>query len=231
MHVRRVLAPMAVKLGLYKQIVKVDTFFQNKKAARQFHRYGLETLRKADEALSSVGGHMVLHFGTLLGAIREKGFIPYDYDLDVALPIEDRPEEMDELMGSYGFEHTRQSYIKRTGRVVYDQYCYRGCHLDIFYLFSDRADGRVYCYVGRRHETKDWREANRTDGFPCVVWPTERCEYVRRDFLGLQLYVPEKADGWMRDVYGASYMTPLKVWDAKDQPTAIEYSEERIYRR
>ena len=228
---RKFLAPLAVKLGLYKQVVKLDTYFQNKKAARCFHRYGLETLQKADEALSSVGGHMILYFGSLLGAIREKGFIPYDYDLDVALPIEDKPDDIDALMGKYGFVHTRQHYIKATGRVTYDQYCYHGCHLDIFYLFSDREDGKVYSYVARRHETREWREANDTDGFPCVVWPTDRCEYVRRDFLGLQLYLPEKADQWMKDIYGESYMTPLKVWDAKNQPTVIEYPKDRIYRR
>lgn len=228
---RKYLAPLAVKLGIYKRIVKIDTYFKNKKAARCFHRYGLETLQMADEAISSVGGHMVLYFGTLLGAIREKGFIPFDYDLDVALPIEDRSDNFIEIMARYGFHHFQQTYIKSTGRIIEDRFIYEGCQMDIFYLFSDREDGKTCSYIARRHETKEWREANATDGFPVDIWPTEKCEFVRKDFLGLQLYVPEKAHEWMRDIYGSNYMTPIKSWDAKNEKTVMEHSHERAYRR
>lgn len=228
---RKCLAPIAVRLGLYKQIVKIDTHFKNKKAARCFRRYGLETLQKADEALSGVGCHMVLYFGTLLGAIREKGFIPYDYDLDVALPIEERPDNIVSLMKQYGFEHDCQQYIKSTGRIVFDRFCYHGTNLDIDYIFSDRTDGKMYTYAVRRHETKEWREANETDGFPCDIWPLVKSGFIRTNFLGLNLYIPEMSHQWMRDIYGETYMTPIRSWDSKNQKTAMEHSTERAYRR
>lgn len=228
---RKYLAPLAVKLGLYKRIVKIDTYFKQKKAARSFQRYGLETLQKADEALSSVGGHLTLYFGTLLGAIREKGFIPYDYDLDVALPIEERPDDIVELMARYGFKHDCQQYIKETGRIIFDRFVYHGTQIDFDYIFSDRDDGKMYTYIVRRHETKEWREANATDGFPCDIWPLEKCGFERADFLGLKLYIPEKSHQWMKDIYGETYMTPIKSWDAKNQKTVMEHSRERAYRR
>lgn len=229
---RKLMVDLAMRLGLYKWCVDIDTRIRNRKIAKSFHRYGLETLQKGDEAVSSFGGHLVMYFGTLLGAIREHGFIAHDNDLDMAIPIEDRPDNFVEIMEQHGFMHFQQTYIKSTGRIIEDRFCYKGCQMDIFYLFSDREDGKVYSYIGRRHETKEWREANATDGFPVDVWPTEKCGYVRQDFLGMQLYVPEKAHEWMRDIYGDDYMTPIKEWDVKKQKkTLMEHTTLRAYRR
>ena len=228
---RKFLVNIATKLGIYKWCVKIDTNIQEKKIARAFHKYGLEALKRADEAFSSQNAHLVLYFGTLLGAIREKGFIAHDYDLDVCVPIEERPENIDALMKQYGFVHTRQRWIPSLNRIIHDQYCYKGCNLDIDYLYSDRTDGNVYTYIDRRHETKDWREANATDGFPVDVWPTPESEFIRSDFMGLNVYIPEKAHDWMRAIYGDSYMTPIKSWEAKDYKTALEHTTLRAYRR
>lgn len=228
---RATLVKISRKLGLYKKAVEIDTYFVMKKKVCAFRQYGIETLRRGDEAVSSFGGHLIPYFGTLLGVIREHGFIPHDNDIDMALPIEERPDNIVELMGKYGFEHERQDYIKATGRIILDQFSYKGCHMDVFYLFDDRPDGKVYSYVSRRHETKDWREANATDGFPCVVWPTEKCNYARQEFLGLQIYVPEKAHEWMRDIFGPTYMTPIKNWTPGEKHNNMERPAVRTYRR
>lgn len=229
---RQLLVKIAIKLGVYKWCVDLDTNLREKRIARAFRKYGLETMRRADEVVSGFGGHLVLYFGTLLGAIREHGFIPHDNDLDLAIPIEDRLEDFVEIMERNGFSHFQQTYIPSLNRIIEDRFTYKGCQMDIFYLYSDREDGKTYSYIARRHETKEWREANRTDGFPVDVWPTEKCEFKRTDFLGMQLYIPAKAHEWMRDIYGDDYMTPIKAWDVKKQKkTLMEHTDLRAFRR
>ena len=74
---RQLLVRIAMKLGVYKWCVDVDTNLRERRIARAFRKYGLETMREADKAVSSFGGHLILYYGTLLGAIREHGFIPH----------------------------------------------------------------------------------------------------------------------------------------------------------
>ena len=49
----------------------------------------LGVLKKLKEICEEQGLRYFLFFGTLLGAIRHKGFIPWDDDVDVGMPRED----------------------------------------------------------------------------------------------------------------------------------------------
>lgn len=49
----------------------------------------MDLLIKLDEVCQRHGLRYYLAFGTCLGALRHKGFIPWDHDIDVLMPIED----------------------------------------------------------------------------------------------------------------------------------------------
>jgi len=49
------------------------------------HQFGLELLAALDQACEATGTSYMLFYGTLLGAVREGGWIPWDDDVDVVM--------------------------------------------------------------------------------------------------------------------------------------------------
>ena len=176
-----------------------------------------------------MGVQSFLTFGTLLGAYRDKRFIAYDPDVDLGVIDATLPNNMTEVMAKYGFQLCKQNIIPETNKVIEDTYIYKGIHLDIFHYFEEDED--YYTFVAQLHETKDWKEANATDGFPCEKVTVVKSEFQRKDFIGLEVYMPVKTHEWLVDMYSDSYMTPIKNWSEDDYKTRRTKATERSYRK
>ncbi len=226
---RDLVVKILVKIGLYKPIVEWINRLKFEVQARRMKRDGLAMLEAADIAFTKMGVRAFLTYGALLGAYREHGFISYDPDIDLGVLENELPEDIHEQMERAGFRLLRQNYIGTTGQVVEETYEYKKLHLDIFIYIREGDD--FYSVIQRRHETKEWKEANETDGFPCDRSYVPACEFERRDFLGLKVYMPIETDGWLRAIYSDSYMTPIKNWTAKDYKTRIIHTNDRSYRK
>ena len=107
----------------------------NKKRNQQFRKYAIEVLQKFTDILNENGLEYTLAFGTLLGAIREKGFIKHDLDIDVAMWAEDWSPKIRERLESKGFKlwHTYEVDEGRLGRE--ETYEYNNVTVDIFYFY------------------------------------------------------------------------------------------------
>jgi hypothetical protein len=218
-----------VRLGLYKPIVDLINRLKFEIQARRMKRDGLVMLEAADRVFTQMGVRAFLTYGALLGAYREHGFISYDPDIDLGVLETELPKDLHEQMDKAGFRLVRQNYIGSTGKVVEETYEYHKLHLDIF-VYTQEGDD-LYSVIQRKHETKEWKDANATDGFPCDRSYVPLCDFERRNFLGLLIYMPKDIDGWLRAIYSDSYMTPIKNWSAKDYKTRIVHTQDRSYRK
>jgi len=118
---------------------------------RRLQTEELAILDELDRICSLHGLRYYLTAGTLLGAVRHGGFIPWDDDIDVAMPRDDyeRLAELSKTELSDGFfyqsEKTEKNYpfffakIRKDGTEVNEPILegvelHRGCYLDIFPL-------------------------------------------------------------------------------------------------
>lgn len=226
---RDFIVKITLKLGIYQQIVEIINRVKFNVQARRMRNSGLQMLREADIVLSQLGLKPFLTYGALLGAYREHGFISYDPDIDLGILAEDIPDNLHQKMAEAGFVLYKQGVLADRKTVFEETFIYKKLHLDIFFYFQDGDD--LYSIIARQHETKEWKEANATDGFPCDRSYVPASDFERREFLGLQIYMPVKTDEWLRAIYSDSYMTPIKNWDAKDYHTRIVHTSERSYRK
>lgn len=226
---RDLVVKILISLHLYQPMIKFINQIKFKLQVRKMRKNGLEMLQMADKAFTSMGVQSFLTFGTLLGAFRDKRFIAYDPDVDLGVIDATLPNNMTEVMAKYGFELCKQNIIPETNKVIEDTYIYKGIHLDIFHYFEEDED--YYTFVAQLHETKDWKEANATDGFPCEKVTVVKSEFQRKDFMGLEVYMPVKTHEWLVDMYSDSYMTPIKNWSEDDYKTRRTKATERSYRK
>ncbi len=226
---RDFIVKILLRLGLYRPMIAFINQIKFKQQVRKMRKNGLEMLQMADQAFTSMRVQAFLTFGTLLGAYRDKGFIAYDPDVDLGVIDGNLPKNMYEVMAKHGFQLCKQNIISETNQVIEDTYIYKGIHLDVFHYFEEEDD--YYTLVAQLHETKDWKEANATDGFPCEKVSVVKTEFQRQNFMNIEVYMPIKTHEWLVDMYSESYMTPIKNWSEDDHKTRRSKSTERSYRK
>ena len=71
------------------QLVSADPLEQRLKILEAVHGVQKELLKKLDQVCREQGLRYAAIHGTLLGAVRHQGFIPWDDDVDIAMPRQD----------------------------------------------------------------------------------------------------------------------------------------------
>ena len=98
--------------------------------AREVQLGELEVLKKLDEICSQLNLRYFLTYGTLLGAVRHQGFIPWDDDVDVMMPRPDYEKLIEYLqfnekeLSPFKLMHyrTNKEYIYPISRFVDTRY-------------------------------------------------------------------------------------------------------------
>ncbi len=124
---------------------------------REIQLYKLDILEDIASICEKHGIRYVLHYGTLLGAIRHQGFIPWDDDVDIAVPWEDYKKLTDVINREYSDRYFAQNHwtdcrfpllwtqIRVNGTTSMPvEYCSYDIHwgmcIDVFALVSEEND-------------------------------------------------------------------------------------------
>lgn len=202
---------------------------RNASARRLFELYGLEALKAFDECMTKYGYPYTLMAGTLLGAVREQGFIKHDIDIDVAMWYKHFDSVLYQRLEEYGFKRKFSYSVDNDTLGKEDSFLYKGVNIDIFYIYDSKGDYPYLCdfinhpnYYG----IGGYKECAQECGglLPRRVEAPFTDSYIRTPFENDAFPIMENADDFLRFRYGDDYMIPNPNWSMKGKnPHIIEW--------
>ena len=222
-------AHMAAKIPGLKTILK-PIYYPFKKRVEKNQRKklfenGVSILQRFDQVMEENNIEYTLAFGTLLGAIREKGFIKHDFDIDVCVWEDQYSPQIPAIMQSAGFELVHSFVVEDGSKGREETYKCDGVVLDIFYVYEDDGEYPYYCGFGPLGDIATFSESMRKYGrirARRMNMPLVR-ERVKVPFEGVGLYIPTNAHELMKFIYGEDYMTPNPGWE--EDPKTFDWKE------
>lgn len=203
-----------------------------KSQRKKFLSNGLSVLQRFDRCLEKLNIEYTLAFGTLLGAVREKGFIKHDLDIDVYVWGSQHSERMVAGLKSAGFDLIH-SFVVEDGSIGREEtYKCDGVAIDIFYLYEDGGEYPYCCDFGTIDKCPTLNLCMQKYGRVKVrrlELPVTR-ERVRVPFESIELYIPANAHEILRFRYGNDYMIPNPAWGINSYNVHIrEWTEKTAY--
>lgn len=221
MTTREKIVEFAKKIGRVTVLKKIlrrpyEAYLQreSKKMLRVFKKHGFVALKRFDECLNSHNINYSLAFGTLLGAVREHDFIPFDNDIDLAMWIDDYKPEMIDYLKEYGIKLKHTFSVDNDTFGKEDSFEYKGVQLDIFYFYRDN-EGKTYCCDFVNQPDCDTRiESIKKHGglLPRRLFLPLSDQVIRTDFKGIEVSIPANYQDILEFRYGKDYMTPKPGW-------------------
>ena len=200
---------------LYERVFgKAYQAYCKKLTRKRFHRYSKELLMTFDKVMRANRFNYFLAFGTLLGAVREKGFINHDLDIDVGMWADEYSPQIRVQLEESGFNLVHAITVDDGIFGREETYAYKGVHIDIFFFYPYDSELSYCCdFVGHNHKNS-WRESLKHYGgvLPRQIMLPLRRTLVETDFQGLVLRIPENYDEVLKFRYGYDYMIPNPQW-------------------
>lgn len=199
-----------------KEQIKKIKFIENsyikynrRKVIKRMSLYGNELLNEANKALEQTGVEYFLDFGTLLGFIREGGFIEHDPDIDISVIYFEGVEEIiDQALTKNGFKKYLE--YKKSGMIVEEAYVYKGVKMDVFYLFEDKENGGKLSYHSFITEKIEYNEPYNKSTYTFVHSPFLGTKQL--DNQNVSFRIPINEYDWIEERYGQNWRIPVKEW-------------------
>lgn len=196
---------------LFILIKKIKSFTYDtyliKKKNNLFLKNGKKVLFDFDNAFTEAGIKYWLAFGTLLGAVRERGFIGHDFDIDVGVFKNDYSPELEKTLIKHGFKKAREFLIDGGEYGIEQTYTKNGVSIDIFFFI--RGHNKIYCHVfDNIKEDGTGIDISKNEGFAVRELTYDFTGFSKVNLFAHEFMVPNNFKEVLISDYGYSYMTP-----------------------
>ena len=177
-----------------------------------FRKNALEVLFSFDKCMVENGYNYCLIFGTLLGAIREKGFITHDFDIDVAIPIKERTPDLQKKLEYNGFKLSHRFRIEDGDLGCEETYIHKktGVSIDVFFICPAIDTYPYVCCWNYGNGCASYRETMKRYGgvVPRRIELPFDGNLERVKFESIHVNIPQNAHLISEFSYGPNYLIP-----------------------
>ena len=211
--IKRFLKSFALGRMIYPMLNKVYRLYSVPSRRRHMRRNGYKVLDMVYEISQKHGLKCFAVFGSLLGFIREGGFIAHDGDIDFGVMPSVRPSELVKVfVGQYGFEFLHA--FSYHGEVTEVTLQFKGVPMDfIFYKVDDK---KSWCTVYH------WDpNAGYTDPRQNSVKYVNQAKITKLTTIkvqGSRVAVPENYEEFLASEFGDGWRVPDPTFTAAQQP-------------
>ena len=190
-------------------VLRVYSFFMSdipaKRKRRQLQENGAMYIQTITRALNESGIEAFCAFGTLLGIVRDNGFIPHDDDIDMGILY--RADfswgELESAMEKAGLKKLF-SYAYE-GRVTEETYRFSdGMQVDFFLFEPDGDMMRALAYF--KDHTRTYDNPQERSVYANVFSPVIGLKKII--FQQSEIFIPENSEKHLEDVYGVGWKIP-----------------------
>ena len=198
---------------------------RRQKACRRLQRHGWEILSRVGSALDKTDAGYFVDYGTLLGLIREGGFIKHDDDVDFSLPCGKlRPQELLNIMLRHGFTFKR-AFLWR-GQITEITFLWEKVEVDFFYILNDN-EGKHFSLEYDCFTTEDnvhvAKKITRLDRPDCLDTKIIRINEVN-------VVVPVVTPEFLEYSYGTGWRVPVKNFNSEGMAHCTRiYDQARMF--
>jgi len=177
----------------------------------------LENLVLARDVLTTIGLNYFIIDGTLLGAIRDKDFIPHDDDLDMGVFM----EEWDLPLFAKVFEA-----MMRKGFILYHSFGKFGENFEVaWYRKGIKLDFFFYYKEGDKRKFNAFLNGGRTLPDDIITYSYDDFlieDLILENFKGEYFNIPIDAGKVLVAKYGENWKIPDKRWNWATSPKNLE---------
>jgi len=161
------------------------------------HDTAKELLLKTKEIFDRNGLPFCLMSGTLLGAVRDKGFIEGDEDIDTIICEKDEQKLLETIPELYdnNIKLCRIEKVRKEKPMLYSFMYKNGCYIDVYVIRPIRFSiFGLYCYkAGISYQPKKFYK-----------------ETQEIEFLGATFRCPKDPEKLLEFMYGKTWRTPVR---------------------
>ena len=190
---------------------------------------GLDLLNSFQCVCNNKGVKGWPEFGTLLGAYREKSFIPYDYDIDIGMFSDDYNLDFEKDLLLAGFVKKREYFLiaKEHNQSTLTEVCYeyKGIIVDLFLSIRDNNIRKTYVYTDEIENYTDKIKKRKVKYFSFDM--AESFDVVTIN--GISFSGPGNTCKLLKQIYGDDFMQPQSNWIPDPQKQKVTYLDSELY--